>query len=302
MSNNKKILLCGCFDFGGNDNGGQTVKGRELYYALCDFYGQENIDYVDTKGWKKHPFSLFVSLLKKAKHSEYMIMLPAHNGLKVFSRVFRYFKKRKSKKIYYDVVGGWLAEKLKNGPSLKRVLLDFDGIWVETTSMKRALDDLGFERVHVLPNFKNLTKIAPEELDCSIEKPYKLCTFSRVIKEKGIEDAINAVNEINGESGETIFSLDIYGQIDEGYAARFEELRSDFPEYIAYKGMVHPSKSVETLRGYTALLFPTHYYTEGVPGTLIDAMAAAGFGFVEIEGRDEDLFIPERSTLILSGR
>ena len=33
-------------------------------------------------------------------------------------------------------------------------------------------------------------------------------------------------------------------------------------------------KSVETLRESFALLFPTRFYTEGIPGTVIDAYAA----------------------------
>ena len=35
-----------------------------------------------------------------------------------------------------------------------------------------------------------------------------------------------------------------------------------------------PGDSVDTLKYYFALLFPTRYYTEGVPGTIIDAYAA----------------------------
>lgn len=43
---------------------------------------------------------------------------------------------------------------------------------------------------------------------------------------------------------------------------------------IRYCGIVNPEKSVETLRKYDALLFPTLFRTEGLPGTIIDAYAA----------------------------
>lgn len=33
-------------------------------------------------------------------------------------------------------------------------------------------------------------------------------------------------------------------------------------------------ESVETLKNYFALVFPTLFYTEGIPGTIIDAYAA----------------------------
>ena len=39
-------------------------------------------------------------------------------------------------------------------------------------------------------------------------------------------------------------------------------------------GTVDSSKSVETLQDYYALLFPTKFYTEGLPGTIIDAYAS----------------------------
>lgn len=95
------------------------------------------------------------------------------------------------------------------------------------------------------------------------------------MKEKGIEDAINAVENINRKQGRTAFTLDIYGQIDEDYKEKFAELQKDFPSYIHYGGLIPYDKSVETLRNYFALLFPTYYHGEGFAGTLIDAMAAA---------------------------
>ena len=94
------------------------------------------------------------------------------------------------------------------------------------------------------------------------------------MKEKGIEDAVNAVKAVNTEAGRTIYTLDIYGQIDSGQIQWFENLKTTFPEYINYKGIVDYDKSVDVLKNYFALLFPTRFYTEGIPGTIIDAYAA----------------------------
>lgn len=108
-----------------------------------------------------------------------------------------------------------------------------------------------------------------------IEKqPLKLCTFSRVLKEKGIEDAVQAVKDINEKEGKTIFTLDIYGQVDEAYKERFKELMIVAPAYIRYGGLIPFDKSTEVLKDYYALLFPTYYSGEGFAGTLIDAWAA----------------------------
>ena len=104
--------------------------------------------------------------------------------------------------------------------------------------------------------------------------PYPLCTFSRVMKEKGIEDAVNAVKRVNEQCGRTVYTLDIYGQVDPSQTEWFEKLKNQFPSYVRYGGLVPFDQSVETLKNYYALLFPTYYEGEGFAGTLLDAMAA----------------------------
>ena len=49
---------------------------------------------------------------------------------------------------------------------------------------------------------------------------------------------------------------------------------SSVPKYVSYKGIVESEKSADVLKDYYCLLFPTRYYTEGMPGTIIDAMFA----------------------------
>ena len=112
------------------------------------------------------------------------------------------------------------------------------------------------------------------ELKFEYNKPYKLCTFSRVIYEKGIEDAIQVVRKINEEYNKIIYELDIYGPIDEEYKDRFTTIVNNAPEYIQYKGCIDSEKSVNTLKNYYLLLFPTKFKTEGIPGTIIDALSA----------------------------
>lgn len=104
--------------------------------------------------------------------------------------------------------------------------------------------------------------------------PLRLCTFSRVMREKGIEDAIDAVIKINTQHGMTVYKLDIYGEIGEAYRDEFRSIQDGFPPYICYQGVASPDNSVEILQDYYLLLFPTHYPTEGIPGTLIDVYCA----------------------------
>ena len=54
----------------------------------------------------------------------------------------------------------------------------------------------------------------------------------------------------------------------------FDDLLEQYSDCVTYRGAVDAAKSVETLKNYYMLLFPTRYYNEGIPGTIIDAMAA----------------------------
>ena len=49
--------------------------------------------------------------------------------------------------------------------------------------------------------------------ELNLKKKLKVCTYSRVIKEKGILDAIEIVKSANQMLGENKFYLDIYGKI-----------------------------------------------------------------------------------------
>lgn len=271
-----KICVIGAFGFEMLDKttGGQPVKTRQLYYTLADHYGKENISYIETYGWKSHPLKMIFSVFREAKKCEALIMLPAHHGVQVFSRLLVYCKKKFGVRIFYDVIGGWLPEITVEDNTLSSKLMKFDGIWVETSSMKNSLVKQGFSNVTVIPNFKKLVCIKPEQFPKEYAEPYKVCTFSRVMKEKGIEDAIKAVIEINNRIGKNIFVLDIYGPVDKSYSNCFENAKMYFPNYINYCGICEPERSVDVLKNYSALLFPTYYDGEGFAGTLIDALFA----------------------------
>lgn len=249
------------------------MKTRNLYQLLSKKYGTSEVSYIETYNWKKHPIKILCAIYHAVKQSENIIMLPAHNGVKIFTPLLLGFAKGTSVKLFYDVIGGWLPQKTKADKKLAARLRKFDGIWVETSKMKKSLNEQRFSNISVVPNFKLITPLTPEELP-TVKKPYRLCTFSRVMEQKGIEDAIEAVIRINTELKKTIYMLDIYGPIDEPYQERFEILRMKFPAYIQYKGVIPPNESVSVLKGAFALLFPTHFFTEGIPGTLIDAYAA----------------------------
>ncbi len=268
-----KLCVVGHLGRGKELLNGQTVKTRNLVRGLEE-WGSISVDIVDTCGWKDRPLALLKELSRGMDRCDGVIMLPAHNGVRVFAPLLWAMKKRYRKPIYYDVIGGWLPKLLEENKQLARCLRAFDGIWVETATMQQKLQSQGFTNVTVVPNFKNLRPLTREELVFPQAEPYNLCTFSRVMPEKGIQAAVEAVEAVNSRLGRRVYALDIYGQVEPQAASWFEELQSHFSEAVAYRGCVDSGKSVEVLKGYFALLFPTRFYTEGIPGTILDAYAA----------------------------
>lgn len=270
----KKAVIIGHFGFGYNYSDGQTIKTQNIYNALTKIYGEEQIRPIDTHGsittFIKAPFML----LKTFFQFKNIIILPAHRGLRVYAPIIWIYKKFfHNVRVHYAVIGGWLPSLLEKNNSLRRTVKSIDYIYVETNTMKASLESLGVKSV-VMPNLK-MIKLNPTPNDIfTQDEPLPLCTFSRVMKQKGIEDAINAVVAINEKENKICYSLDIYGSIDSAETEWFEELMAKQPEYIKYMGVVSQDKIVDTLSRYFSLLFPTRFYTEGVPGTIIDAYAS----------------------------
>ncbi len=269
-----KVTVIGHFGFGKNYLDGQTVKTKIVAMELKRKLGENDVKEIDTHGrWSsflKAPLKTLSAVIK----SKNVVMLPAHSGLRVYTPLLLLWSRFSITRLHYVVIGGWLPQYLDDKKSLEEKLKKFDGIYVETKAMKTALEQKGFKNIYIMPNCKRLNVLRPEELVYNTEEPFKLCTFSRVTEKKGIGDAVEAVRQINEENGRTVYTLDIYGQVDDGQEERFENLKKTFPEYVHYCGLVPFDKSVDVLKNYFALLFPTKFYTEGIPGTIIDAYAA----------------------------
>ena len=269
----KKAVILGHFAFGRQCLNGQTVKTKILPAELERRFGADRIGKTDTGGGVRTLLKAPFQVLSALKNGENVIMLPAHNGLRVYGPLLSAAKRLfPGRRVHYVVIGGWLPGFLDSRPALRRSLGRFDGIYAETGTMVRALRERGLRNVFRMPNCKALTALAAPELPKG--EPYPLCTFSRVMPEKGIEQAVRAVEAVNRKQGRTVFSLEIFGQVEPGQEPWFARLQETFPPEVRYGGQVPFDESTGVLKGQYALLFPTRFYTEGVPGTLIDAYAA----------------------------
>lgn len=293
-----KISVIGHFGFKGEYLDGQTIKTKIVAGELRRRFGEEEVSFHDTHGgWHfllRMPFVIFGMMCD----SRHIIMLPAHKGLCMITPVIILLNIFFRHRLHYVVIGGWLPDMVAGNRFLRMLLKKYDNIFVETRSMLERMTDMGFTNVTVMPNCKKLYVTDLSEIPPYSEPPYKLCTFSRVIKEKGIEDAIDAVKRCNGSLGFTAFTLDIYGQIGKEYEQRFRDIMNGQPDYIKYGGCIGFSESTDVLKNYFALLFPTYYAGECFAGTIIDAFAA-GLPVIASDWHDNKNIITNRRTGII---
>lgn len=273
----KKICICGHFAFGENKLNGQTVKTKVVSSALSECLNRGTLSYIDTGvgilGILMLPLKLFYAALT----CRHIVVLPAYKGVQVIIPLLAFFRLFFRFSIHYVVIGGWLPFYMDDKPILRTCLRhSVDYIYPETSVVVDALRKRGCRKIVRMPNFKKMKLVNPSEslLKNKIEGQLRLCTFSRVMRQKGIEDAVDAVRIVNEKLKKDVFSLTIFGPVWSTESDWFEGLKSRFPSYVKYGGAVPFESSVDVLQSFYALLFPTRFFTEGIPGTIIDAYAA----------------------------
>lgn len=268
----KKIAVIGVYGEGSDFTTGQAVKCHVVIDWLKKTYGPENVLIVNTYQWKKNPVGMAVRTYRGFKGCRNVIMMPAQNGLQVFAPLCSLLNIVFRRKLHYIVIGGWLADVTEKKTGMRRVLASFSTIQVEMRSLKNRLEAQGLRNIHYMPNCREYQET--ERRWDEARKPFLVCTFSRVIEEKGIEDAALICERGNELLGEEVFFLDVYGKISGSYEGRFQKFVRTHSHTVAYRGVKPAEEAVDTLSRYSALLFPTFYEGEGFAGTILDGFAA----------------------------
>lgn len=266
------IGIIGHFGGKGKYNDGQTVKTINIYNGLLNC-GISTIDKIDTYYIKKNPMKFFFTFLKSLFKDKKYIVLLSINGRRILFPIL-FLLSKFGKEIYHYSIGGRLAREVNERPLWKKYVSSFEANWMESHELAEKLQALGVNNALYVPNFKRLNILREEEVVNEYSAPYRFCVFSRIMKEKGVSDAINAIKTINDKYGKQIATLDIYGPIEPEYKKELYLLLDSTNDSCKYCGVIDSNKSVEALKCYFALLFPTHWKHEGIPGTIIDAFSA----------------------------
>ena len=303
MADKKDILVIGSFAYElMNASGGQTLKVRNLYRLLEDHYKNGKVSYFDTWTVRSKPW-LLLSLILRLIKADTVVPILAQVGLeKLFpiiyrlSKVFRY-------QIIFVTVGGWQAEfflgmesngvQFKPHPKQLEMAKKIKGFLPEiSTVYDRLKDQCGFRNnIDVFPNFRYYD-FKLEKFNNS--KKLKLVFCARIDKYKGYDMVFKFLDDV--KENNLNIKVDFYGPLQSGLSDDFiPTLDTYASSLVEYKGVLMPDNIYETLSQYDILLFPTHYYNEGFPGTILDAYIA-GIPIIATEWINSHVFIKDGIT------
>lgn len=266
----KNVLVLGFFGYNTNQLDGQTIKTRSIYQLLvnkCE-YGQ-TVSYFDTQDFKSRKSRVFI-MLKECWTADRVFYIPAHNNLKFFFPFLYFISLLRGSKIYYVVVGGWLAEFLSDKPLHRFLLKRIAHILPQTQQLVNQLESrYGISNVTRLHNYR-IHNFKPNFTP--VKDVIKMVFMARVHPQKGVSELFHLEEYLSKRNIEN-FIIDIYGQVTTSFEEEFRNLLS-FSTRIRYKGGIEPSNIYEVLSDYDLMLLPTKFYTEGFPGSILDAYIA----------------------------
>ena len=146
-----------------------------------------------------------------------------------------------------------------------------DAIVVLSPEFKEKLIGIGIapDKIHVLSTMVEADKYKPDKKDFS--PPYKLLFCARLVKEKGVYEAIKAMKYITKEFPDT--TLIIMGDGEELKNLRYYARKIGVENKVVFTGYVPENKKIEIFKNSHMFIYPS-YYGEGFPTVILEAMAA----------------------------
>ena len=266
----KRVLIVAPFGYSNNQLDGQTIKVRSVYKLLFD-HGV-NVSYIDTKDLL-HNWFLFFRLFGYLKKSGTVIFMPASRSLKPLCAFLIFFKKLFNYRILYIGIGGWLIDYIEGTSGYKahpEVVPMLGKLYANLPELKKIaytlVEKYKQTNVEYFPNFRFSGSLPISSHDSN---DFRVVFLARVQIKKGIDTLMEFADYAKINSLRV--SVDIYGQISPDDKEDIQLLLEKHKDIVSYKGYLEPSNIHDALSQYDVMAFPTHYYTEGIPGTVIDA-------------------------------
>ena len=273
---NRKIIVVGTYGKEDVISNGQINKVRDYFYFICARFGKESVKKVDIGDYKRKPVSTFLNLVKGIKWcNKVVLLLCGHgNGIRFILPFIIRLADALHKQVFFSVVGGGILNNIDEKKKLLNQMSKLEAIYVETKKIQTVLIEKGLKEVYYTPVFSRREGITVNDLPTDYHEPYRMCTYARVIKEKGISDAIDAVISVNKKMGRMASVLDVYGYPGPDYKEEFNEKLKQADGAVKCHPLLDDSNAIHELSKHYLLLFPTYYEGEGFPIALVESMKA----------------------------
>ena len=292
----KSICVLGAFGYDNNQLDGQTVKTRNVYKLLQKSFSGKLYG-VDTIHIRRNPLSAF-KLLWYLIRCKTLIIIPCLNNLTYIFPLTYYLSKIFRYNIIHICIGGWQVEYFKGNERFKAHPLQLrqsKKIKAFLPEMLRVDNDLrtqlGFENTEMFPNFRFMSEDTQRIETTS--NTLRLVFLARVDKKKGYDTIFSFAEEVENNHYDII--IDFYGPINEEDKEEFLSLVEQHKGAVGYKGVLQQDEVTAYLTNYDVMLLPTTIYTEGFPGSILDAYIA-GIPVIATEWKHSHEFIEDQKT------
>jgi len=169
-----------------------------------------------------------------------------------------------NKKIFIKIHGSDINENTKFTARTKQIVNTFnksDGVFSVSNALKKVLVNVGVDQDKVIVNYNGVDKST--FYPSSENKKKQIIFVGNIIKEKGIEELLDAFSNIKSE-----YSLSIIGRgplaekLEQRYASKA----------INFLGSLPLKQVAEHIRESTLLVLPS--YREGVPNVVLESLSS----------------------------
>lgn len=295
----RKVIVIGFFGYISGQVNGQTIRTRSIFNLLDQKKHEmgRGLIYFDTEIFKSSPLQIF-KLIALIINSRSIFYLGAHKNLRFIFPIIFILSKLSRIDVHFVVIGGWLHDFLLKRPLHRFMLGKIKQIYPQTRLLATSLvSDYGYSNVTQLNNFRHLPSCREVQTRSRDDFEKKLVFIGRVLPEKGLRTIFKIRELIESKSIDCI-SIDIYGPVSSEYEGEFFSDIEKSEGIIRYKGILQPNEIHKALSGYDLMLFPTQYFTEGFPGSILDAYIA-GVPVIATKWKYADEFVVDNVSGII---
>lgn len=222
-----------------------------------------------------------------------IVIMPAQRSIKMVVKLVDALGL--SKRVVHVAIGGWLPEYTEKDADLLAREKKFSAVLVQMESMREKLHGQGLTNAVWFPNYRSSAQDVSEKNVVGV--PRNFVFYSRVIREKGVFAAVEAIKRLMDE-GEDV-SLDIYGPIEDAVKQELEQQIGEH-ENIKYRRVLYGEEILQVLSQYDCMLFPTCYTGEGFPGAVLESMMA-GVPVIATDWKYNSEIVKDGKTGIICG-